>query len=230
MKEHLPLDRVPYHRILCGFRCQDRTTLDQHVTRYARQAAEERKLGPVNYAAILRKSENPIFVTEVCLIPCGNDSDTEDPFEDQGATVQEAKGLLSWPFVGNQHTGQFSGEPTFPTFPAHRDHQPPRPVLASPPNVPAQYVFQPLQMISTPTGHGSSASTPLLDETPFGGLIAEFERFLEEPFRGTKRATPSDECTGIPSQKVSIMADSSTQTELTEEFRQRIQEAATGGR
>ena len=69
------------------------------MTRYARHVAEERKLGPVNYAAILRKSEIPIFVTEVCLIHCGNDFNTEDPFEDLLATVQEARGLLSWPFV-----------------------------------------------------------------------------------------------------------------------------------
>ncbi|KAH3827644.1 hypothetical protein DPMN_129584 [Dreissena polymorpha] len=218
MKEHIPLDRVPYHCTLCGFRCQDRATLDQHVTRYARHVAEERKLGPVNYAAVLRKSENPIFVTELCLIPCGNDSDTEDPFEDQGATVPEARGLLSWPFVGNQHPGQFSGETTYPTFPAHQGHQLPRPVLASPPNVLAQSVFQPLQTIPTSSGHRSSASTPLLDETLFGGLTAEFERFLEEPFRGTKRATPSDECTGMPSPKVSKMTDSSIQNELTEEL------------
>ena len=35
------------------------------------------------------------FVTEVNLIPCTDDSDTDDPFEDQEATIREAKGLPS---------------------------------------------------------------------------------------------------------------------------------------
>ncbi|KAH3853431.1 uncharacterized protein LOC127875284 [Dreissena polymorpha] len=117
---------------------------------------------------------------------------------------------------------QFSGASTLPMMPAHRGHQLPHPVLTSLPNVPSQSVFQPLQVIAQnilmPSSHGTSASTPLLDETPFGGLTDEFERFLEEPFRGTKRTTPSDECTGIPPLKVCKMTDSiSTQTELTEE-------------
>ncbi|KAH3736876.1 hypothetical protein DPMN_043451 [Dreissena polymorpha] len=68
-----------------------------------------------------------------------------------------------------------------------------------------------------PSSHGSSETTPLHDETPFGGLTDEFQRFREEPFRGTKRATPSDKCTGIPPLKVCKMPNSiSTQTELTE--------------
>lgn len=107
MKELIQLDRVPYHCTVCAFRCQYRTTLDQHVTRYARHVAEERKLGPVNYGAIFWKSDNLIFITEECLITCTNDSDTENPFEDQGATVQETRGLTSWSFVGNEERRQF---------------------------------------------------------------------------------------------------------------------------
>ncbi|KAH3694975.1 hypothetical protein DPMN_082422 [Dreissena polymorpha] len=145
----------------------------------------------------------------------------EETVEDQEATVQDARGLLSLPFVGNQESGQFSGATTFPTMPAQRGHQLPQPVLKSLPNVSAQSVFQQVSSknIPIPSGHGSSVSTPLLDETPFGRLTAEFERFLEEPFRETKRTTPSNKCTGILPLKVCKMTDSiSTQTELTEEL------------
>ncbi|KAH3848570.1 hypothetical protein DPMN_090948, partial [Dreissena polymorpha] len=93
------------------YRCQDRATLTQHVTRHV---AEERKLGRVNYGAILRKSEKSIIPLQVLT--------QNDPMQ---------------------------------------------------------------------TSHGSSASTPILDATPFIGLTDEFERFLEDPLRRTKRGIPS---------------------------------------
>ncbi|KAH3782195.1 hypothetical protein DPMN_160107 [Dreissena polymorpha] len=42
------------------------------------------------------------------------------------------------------------------------------------------------------SSHSSSVSTPIFDETPFIGLTDEFERFLEDPFRGTKRAREAE--------------------------------------
>ena len=65
LKEHVPEERVPYRCSLCKFRCQDALTLQRHLTAYARHVEAETKLGfKPTYLQILKRSNNPIFVTE----------------------------------------------------------------------------------------------------------------------------------------------------------------------
>ncbi|KAH3857752.1 hypothetical protein DPMN_100367 [Dreissena polymorpha] len=138
------------------------------------------------------------FVTDANLIPCKNDSNTEDLFEDQGATIQEARRLLSWSFVGNRISGQYSGATTFPIVPAHQGLQLSYQVLTSPANAPLQSAFQPVQVILQ--NAPMSKSHCWTASMPFIGLTDEFERFLEDPLRGTKQCTLSGEFAGPPPQ------------------------------
>lgn len=64
LKDHIPLHQVPYHCLLCQFRCQDSSTLRDHVSRYSRHVNQEKNMRkPINYAQYLIKAERPIHVT-----------------------------------------------------------------------------------------------------------------------------------------------------------------------
>ena len=61
----MPEERVPYRCALCKFRCQDALTLQKHLTAYTRHVEAETKLGfKPTYLQILKRSNNPIYVTE----------------------------------------------------------------------------------------------------------------------------------------------------------------------
>ena len=92
LKDHVPADRVPYRCTLCKFRCQDPDTLQKHITAYSRHVEAEQRGGKPNYHLVLKKSANPMFITEDDLFPLQSgepriieDSgllDEEDPFPD----------------------------------------------------------------------------------------------------------------------------------------------------
>jgi len=64
LKDHIPLDRVPYYCTLCNFRCQEAKTLEDHLTDYEPHVKEEARIGSPDYSRILKYSDNPAKVEE----------------------------------------------------------------------------------------------------------------------------------------------------------------------
>ncbi|XP_052792410.1 uncharacterized protein LOC128226528 [Mya arenaria] len=64
LKEHIPLHQVPFHCLLCQFRCLDSNTLRDHVSQYSRHVSQEKNMRkPIDYAQFLVKAERPIHIT-----------------------------------------------------------------------------------------------------------------------------------------------------------------------
>ena len=61
LKDHVSMDRVPYHCVLCSFQCMNETDLKDHLTRYARHKREAARHPEMakDLTNILRRSDNP---------------------------------------------------------------------------------------------------------------------------------------------------------------------------
>jgi hypothetical protein len=60
LKNHIPMDRVPFSCSLCYFRCTDKKTLVNHLNSYQMHKDEVLRSGVTNLASVLNRAENPV--------------------------------------------------------------------------------------------------------------------------------------------------------------------------